>query len=165
MMNNIKFHKQEIYKNGITKTEYYINDKKVDERTYNTLLDNDFESRKNTYIKSKYDDDYENLEDKIHFINLNPQYIQALEEDYEESECENISDYNSMCDRCKAIMDVVRVIRDSEDEEEAFENLEYFTNLIDEQAFKNGHISALRNYSDMFTDLADKIENDEFEEK
>lgn len=161
-----KFTRFDYFENGQMKTNYHIDGEPVSENAYYTALEYYSDKNKNVHIKPKqYNEDYENLEDKIHFIGLHPQYIQALEEDYEESECENIGDYNSMCDRCKDIMDIVRIIRDSEDEEEAFENLEYFTNIVEDQAFQNGHVSALRNYGDMFNDLADKIENDEFDEE
>ena len=147
-MNNIKFHKQEVYKNGVTKTEYYINDKKVDERTYNTLLDDDFENHKNTYIKPKQvDEDFEGLEDKIHFITLHPQYIQALEEDYEESECENMDDFNEVKERCLGIMDIVQDLKDDID-------------FIKRSHEKKSAVEMLKHNAEWFLKLAAEIDKE-----
>lgn len=154
-MKEPKFTRLDYFENGQMKTNHHIDGQPVSEDAYFTTLEYYDDQNKNVHIKPKqYNEDYKNLEDKIHFID-------EFEEGYNESECENISDYNDMCDRCRTIMDIVRIVRDSEDEQEAFEELEYFVNFVEEKA----HIGTLRNYGQMFNDLADKIENDEFDDE
>lgn len=113
-MKTPEFSRFEYFENGEIKTNYHIDGEPKSENAYFTALEYYFEQNKNVHVKPKAED-CENLESKIQIITLHHQYIQALEEDYEESDCESFDDYNQVKERCIGIMDMIQDLKNDID--------------------------------------------------
>ena len=124
--------KFEKIKNG-DKIEYYINDKPVDENTYNILL-KDESVNKIPHIKNKFNnEDYENLEFNINF-----------------NQC--------MCEQCQEIRKIVKAIKELE-ENEGFKLLSDYIEYIENEISLSTLISIYSQIGNHAQKLAARLEN------
>lgn len=163
----MKFIKHEVTENGITNTNYFINEEPVAKWVYEALEQDDFEKYKNIHIKDEINNDNNSEINDSFYEKFDDQYIQALEDDYRDSDFETIETMIEQSEKCAYIMDMVQDIRDSETDEEAFNLLSKFVNRLENRITT---MTTFRNQADNFNQKADDIESrlycdEEFEEE
>lgn len=157
MIPDLKFETKEEMINGEKVLRYFINKKEVDVNTYNTLKP-DYDKHTSTPLPHSSKPKQQQKEfSKLDIDDIN-------DEDYPDD-----TEEDCVCPTCDAkysILDLINIVGSQNLSLEYLEEcLEDILSELYETAFKDGHIQALLNISNLSVDIANSIMDDTFEEK
>jgi len=154
MIQNLHFEIREEIINGEKILKYYINKKEVDQKTYNTL---------------KPDYDNSNTSKPLPHSAKQKEFPKLDIDDLDDEDYPDDTEEDCVCPTCDAkysILDLINIVGSQNLSLEYLEEcLEDILSELYETAFKDGHIQALLNISNLSVDIANSIMDDTFEEK